>query len=149
VKCERKGCRNETGRILVTPSRWSEKLQGGFVVVEARTKEGHVVTMPFEWRCELHAPGNKDCPDYGETFQARFTEEYVKRFRYEPPVFVYVEEPVSMVAVVSHYAPDFVAKLRHQWELAGHADVKIETSLPVDVVLIDPDVRRWEGRRSD
>jgi len=139
MKCERKGCRNETGRILVTPSRWSEKLQGGFVVVEARTKEGQVVTMPFEWRCELHAPGNKDCPDYGQAFQARFTEEYVKRFRVEPPTFVFGEQAVSMVAVVSPYAPDFAAMLRQNWELAGHADVRIETSLPVDVLLIDPD----------
>jgi hypothetical protein len=105
-------------------------------VVEARTREGHVVTMPFEWRCELHAPPG---PDYGLAFQARFTEEYVKRFRYEPPVFVYLYQPVTMVAVVSHYAPDFVAQLRQTWELAGHADVRIETSLPIDVVLIDPD----------
>jgi hypothetical protein len=114
-------------------------MSSGFVIVEARTKEGHVVTMPFEWRCELHVPGNKECPDYGQAFQARFTEEYVKRFQYEPPVFVYLYQPVTMVAVVSHYAPDFVAQLRQTWELAGHVDVKIETSLPIDVVLIDPD----------
>jgi hypothetical protein len=135
MKCERKGCDRDTGARIVTVSNFRRR-EGGFVVVEARTNEGHVVTMPFEWRCELHSPPGSD---YGEAFQARFTEEYVKRFRYEPPVFVYLEEPVSMVAVVSHYAPDFVARLRQNWELAGHADVRIETSLPVDVLLIDPD----------
>jgi hypothetical protein len=138
MRCERKGCDRDTGARFVTISN-VRRVQGGFVVVEARTKEGHVVTMPFEWRCELHAPDNKNCPDYGQAFHARFTEEYVRRFRYEPPVFVFGEQAVNMVAVVSPYAPDFVARLRQNWELAGHADVKIETSLPVDVVLIDPD----------
>jgi hypothetical protein len=135
MKCEKKGCDRDTGARIVTVSNFRRR-EGGFVVAEARTNEGHVVTMPFEWRCELHAPPG---PDYGQAFQARFTEEYVKRFRYEPPVFVYLYQPVTMVAAVSHYAPDFVAQLRQTWELAGHADVRIETSLPVDVVLIDPD----------
>jgi hypothetical protein len=139
VKCEKKGCDRACGELLARPRALASPPAGGFVVVEARTKEGHVVTMPFEWRCELHAPGKKDCPDYGQAFQARFTEEYVKRFKYEPPTFVFGEQAVSMVAVVSPYAPDFAAKLRQQWELAGHVDVRIETSLPVDVVLIDPD----------
>lgn len=135
MKCEKKGCDRDTGARIVTVSNFRRR-EGGFVVVEARTKEGHVATMPFEWRCELHSPPG---PDYGQAFHARFTEEYVKRFRYEPPVFVYLYQPVTMVAVVSHFAPDFVARLRQNWELAGHVDVKIETSLPIDVVLIDPD----------
>jgi hypothetical protein len=107
--------------------------------VEARTRGGQVVTMPFEWRCELHAPGNKDYPDYGQAFHARFTEEYVRRFGHEPPVFALAEQAVNMVAVVSPFAPDFVAKLRQTWELAGHVDVKVETDVPIDVVLVDPD----------
>jgi hypothetical protein len=126
------------GARLVTVSN-VRRVQEGFVVVEARTKEGHVVTMPFEWRCELHTPGNKDCPDYGQAFHARFMDEYVRRFQHEPPVFVFGGQAVYMAAVVSPYAPDFAAMLRQQWELAGHVDVRIETSLPVDVVLIDPD----------
>jgi hypothetical protein len=95
--------------------------------------------MPFEWRCELHSPPGSD---YGLAFQARFTEEYVRRFRYEPPVFKYGEQAVSMVAVVSPFTPDYVARIRHQWDLAGHVDVKIETDVPIDVVLIDSDPLR-------
>jgi hypothetical protein len=137
MKCEKKGCDRETSASIVTRTNGIERRpRGGFVIVEGRTREGHFVTMPFEWRCELHAPPH---PDYDASFFARFALEFETRFGYRPPTSIATDVGRTLVAGVSNLSPELAAKLKQQWEMVARVETVIELDVPTDIVLIDPD----------
>jgi hypothetical protein len=131
MKCERKGCDRDCGSFLLArPFVTGGPSYGGFVVVEAPMREGHLVKMPFEWRCNLHVPPpESSCEDYGPQFLARFAAEFLKRLKYPPR---------TMAVGRSYLTPEEAAKLRQEFERTATSEIT-PLDVPIDVLLIDPD----------
>jgi hypothetical protein len=134
MNCERKGCERSCGPSSSLLS--ARPRAGGFVIVEGRTKEGHVVTMPHEWRCEIHLPPLR--PDYDESFIARYMQEFEKRLGYAPPRFRLQDgREATLVAGLSNLSPNQAEKLRSDFDRIGRVVDVQALDVPTDVILVD------------